>query len=46
MEYFNMEKFCLKKLNDVEGDEEYKDKISNGFAALESFNNGMNVSKA
>jgi hypothetical protein len=36
----------LKKLNDIEGEEEYEDKISKGFTALENCNNGMNIGRA
>jgi hypothetical protein len=32
---FNMERFNLKKLNEVEGKEQYRAEISNRFAALE-----------
>jgi hypothetical protein len=32
---FHMERFNLKKLNDVEGKERYRIEVSNGFAALE-----------
>jgi hypothetical protein len=31
-----MERFTLKKLNEVEGKEQYHVEISNGFAALEN----------
>jgi hypothetical protein len=29
-----MERFSLKKLNEVEGKEQYRDEVSNRFAAL------------
>jgi hypothetical protein len=32
-----MERFNLKKLNEVEGKEQYRVEISNTFAALENF---------
>jgi hypothetical protein len=34
---FHMERFNLKKLNDVEGKEQFRVKVSNRFAALEDF---------
>jgi hypothetical protein len=33
-----MERFKLKKLNDVEGKEQYSVEVSNRFAALEDLN--------
>jgi hypothetical protein len=32
-----MERFNLKKLNEVEGKEKYRIEVSNGFAALEDW---------
>jgi hypothetical protein len=34
---FHMGKFNLKKLNEVEGKEQYRVEVSNRFAALEDF---------
>jgi hypothetical protein len=36
----HMERFNLKKLNEVEGKERYRVEISNGFAALENLDTG------
>jgi hypothetical protein len=36
----HMERFNLKKLNEVEGNEQYRVKISNRFAALENLDTG------
>jgi hypothetical protein len=35
---FDMERFNLKKLNDVEGKEQFRVEVTNRFAALEDFN--------
>jgi hypothetical protein len=45
MEYFNIERFYLKKLNVAEGEEECENNVSNGFAALKNFD-VMNISTA
>ncbi|PNF23951.1 hypothetical protein B7P43_G10044 [Cryptotermes secundus] len=42
---FNMERFNLKKLNEVEGKEQYRVKISNRFGALENFDTEVDVNK-
>ncbi|PNF41599.1 hypothetical protein B7P43_G11344, partial [Cryptotermes secundus] len=42
----HIERFSLKKLNEVEGKEEYCVEISNRFAALENLNTEVNVNKA
>jgi hypothetical protein len=39
---FNMERFNLKKLNDVEGKEQFRVEVSNRFAALEDLDRGGN----
>jgi hypothetical protein len=39
---FNMERFNLKKLNEVEGKEQFRVEVSNGFAALEDLDSGGN----
>jgi hypothetical protein len=41
-----MERFSLKKLNKVEGKEQYHVEISNRFAALENLDAEMDVNKA
>jgi hypothetical protein len=43
---FDMECFNLKKLNEVEGKEHYRDKISNMFAALEILHNEVDINRA
>jgi hypothetical protein len=42
----HMEKFSLKKLNDVEGKEQYRVEISNRFAALEHLDTEVDINKA
>jgi hypothetical protein len=42
----NMERFNLKKLNEVESKEQYCVEISNRFAALENVDTEVDVSKA
>jgi hypothetical protein len=37
---FHMERFNLKKLNEVKGKEQYRVEISNRFAALENLDTG------
>jgi hypothetical protein len=41
-----MERFNLKKLNEVEGKEQYRVEISNRFAALENLDTEVDVNKA
>jgi hypothetical protein len=43
---FHMERFNLKKLNEVEGKEQYWVEISNGFAALENLDDDVDINKA
>jgi hypothetical protein len=43
---FNMERFNLKKLNDIEGKEQYRVEVSNGFAALEDLNAEVEMNSA
>jgi hypothetical protein len=38
-----MERLNLKKLNEVEGKEQYRDKVSNRFAALEDLDAGWKL---
>jgi hypothetical protein len=38
-----MDRFNLKKLNDVEGKEQYRVEISNRFAALENLDNEVDI---
>jgi hypothetical protein len=40
---FDMERFNLKKLNDVEGKEQFRAEVSNRFAALEDFNAEVDI---
>jgi hypothetical protein len=42
----HMERFNLKKLNEVEGKEQYRVEISNRFAALENLDTEVDVNKA
>jgi hypothetical protein len=42
----HMERFNLKKLNEVEGEEQYRVEISNRFAALENLYTEVDVNKA
>jgi hypothetical protein len=42
----HMERFNLKKLNEVEGKEQYCVEISNRFAALENIHTEVDVNKA
>jgi hypothetical protein len=42
----HMERFNLKKLNEVEGQEQYHVDISNRFAALENLDTELDVNKA
>jgi hypothetical protein len=41
-----MERFNLKKLNEVEGKEQYRVEISNRFTALENLDTAVDVNKA
>jgi hypothetical protein len=42
----HMERFNLKKLNEVEGKEQYRVDISNRFATLENFDTGVDINRA
>jgi hypothetical protein len=42
----HVERFSLKKLNEVEGKEQYHVEISNRFPALENLDTGEDISKA
>jgi hypothetical protein len=42
----HMERFNVKKLSEVEGEEQYRVEISNRFTALENLDTEMNVNKA
>jgi hypothetical protein len=41
-----MERFNLKKLNEIEGKEQYHFEISNRFAALENLDTKVDINKA
>jgi hypothetical protein len=41
-----MEKFNLEKLNEVQGKEQYRVKVSNKFAALEDLDTGVEINSA
>jgi hypothetical protein len=41
-----MERFCLEKLNKVEGKEQYHVEFSNRFTALENLNNMLDINSA
>jgi hypothetical protein len=43
---FDMERFNLKKLNDVEGKDKYRVEVSNKFAALEDLDNEVEINSA
>jgi hypothetical protein len=43
---FNMERFNLKKLNDVEGKEQFRVEVSNRFAALEDLDAEVEINSA
>jgi hypothetical protein len=43
---FHMERFNLKKLNEVEGKEQYRPEISNRFASLENLDVEVNINRA
>jgi hypothetical protein len=42
----HMERFNLRKLNEVEGKEQYRVEISNRFAALENLDTEVNINRA
>jgi hypothetical protein len=41
-----MERFNLKKLNEVEGKEQFRVEVPNGFAALEDLDTGVEIKGA
>jgi hypothetical protein len=41
-----MERFSLKKFNEVEGKEQYRVEVSNRFAVLEDLNAGVKINSA
>jgi hypothetical protein len=43
---FYVERFSLKKLNEIEGKEEYRVEVSNGFAALEGMDAEVEINSA
>jgi hypothetical protein len=43
---FNMERFNLKKLNDVEGKEQFRVGVTNRFAALKDLDTEMEINSA
>jgi hypothetical protein len=43
---FNMERFNLNKLNDVEGKEQFRAEVSNRFAALEDLDTEVEINSA
>jgi hypothetical protein len=43
---FDMERFDLKKLNDVEGKEQFRVEVSNRFAALEDLDTDVEINSA
>jgi hypothetical protein len=43
---FHMERFNLKKLNEVEGKEQYNVEVSNRFAALEDLDTEVEINSA
>jgi hypothetical protein len=43
---FDMEKFNLKKLNDVDGIEQFRVEVSNRFAALEDLDTEVEINSA
>jgi hypothetical protein len=42
----HIKRFNLKKLNEVEGKEQYRFQISNRFAAFENLDGGMDINRA
>jgi hypothetical protein len=43
---FHMERFNLKKLNEIEGKEQYRVEVSNRFAALEDLDAEVEINSA
>jgi hypothetical protein len=43
---FHMERFNLKKLNEVEGKEQFRVEVSNRFAALEALDTEVEINSA
>jgi hypothetical protein len=43
---FHMERFNLKKLNEVEGKVQYRAEVSNRFAALEDIDDEVDINSA
>jgi hypothetical protein len=43
---FHMERFSLKKLNEVEGKEQYRVEISNRFASMENLGTEVDINGA
>jgi hypothetical protein len=43
---FHAERFSLKKLNEVEGKEQYRAEISNRFVALENLDDDVDINRA
>jgi hypothetical protein len=43
---FDMQRFDLRKLNDAEVEEQYQVKITNRFAALENFDENVDMNRA
>jgi hypothetical protein len=46
MQKFDMERFNLKKLDEVEGKEQYRVEISNKRAALENLDDDVDINRA
>jgi hypothetical protein len=46
MQHFDMERFNLKKLDKVEGREQYRVEISNRFAALENLDDDVDINRS
>jgi hypothetical protein len=46
LQRFDMERFNLKTLNDVEGKEQFRIEVSNRFAALEDLNAEVEINSA
>lgn len=45
MQNFNIERFNLKRVNEVDGKNQYQVKISNRFAVLENLEDDVHISK-
>jgi hypothetical protein len=43
---FDPDRFNLRKLNELEGREQYQNKVSNMFAALENLHDSENINRA